>query len=311
MHDRNEQGESRENAGIMGQKTSRRGFFANMIKASVGTTAAAAGCGTTGGWEQFFQKHYKEMTEADKKAVFARIAADQKARFRSDVKVEDPPPVPGTTFAFAISLSVCNGNRACVHACVAENNQGRDPAIQYIRVIELDKGVLNLEKGDQYYDGDVPKDGKFYLPMQCNQCENPPCVTVCPTEATWKERDGIVVIDYDWCIGCRYCMAACPYEARRFNFAKPQLARNELNPNQGYLSNRPRPRGVVEKCHFCLHRTRKGALPACAEACPTGARTFGNLADPTSEVAQIVRTKRVFVLKEELQTGPKIFYYFD
>jgi len=130
-------------------------------------------------------------------------------------------------------------------------------------------------------------------------------------EATWKEKDGIVVIDYDWCIGCRYCMAGCPYEARRFNFVAPEVPRGELNPNQGYLSNRVRPKGVVEKCHFCLHRTRNGELPACAEACPTGARHFGNLADPGSEVAQIVKQKRVFVLKEELKTFPRIFYYFD
>jgi len=291
---------------------SRRGFLGKIFTGAVGGGAAVAagGCGSVD-WDAYFQKHYREMSADDKKAVLARIARDAKARYRRDVKVEDPPPVDGASFAFAISLSVCNGNRACVHACVKENNQGRDPAIQYIKVIEMDRGSLNLEKGDQYYEGEVPKPGKFYLPIQCNQCDNPPCVSACPVGATWKEKDGIVVIDYDWCIGCRYCMAACPYEARRFNFTKPEIPRHELNPNQGYLSNRVRPRGVVEKCHFCLHRTRKGAFPACMEACPTGARKFGNLADPTSEVAQIIKTKRVFVLKEELQTTPRIFYYFD
>ena len=126
----------------------------------------------------------------------------------------------------------------------------------------------------------MPAHGKFYMPVQCKQCDNPPCVKVCPVEATWQEPDGIVVVDYDWCIGCRYCEAACPYHARRFNWTKPQIPAEELNPNMHYLGNRPRPKGVMEKCTFCLHRTREGRLPACLEACPTGARVFGNLLDP-------------------------------
>jgi molybdopterin-containing oxidoreductase family iron-sulfur binding subunit len=149
------------------------------------------------------------------------------------------------------------------------------------------------------------------MPVQCQQCDNAPCVSVCPVEATWKEEDGIVVIDYDWCIGCRYCEAACPYHARRFNWTKPEIDAEEINPDQGYLSNRVRPQGVVEKCHFCLHRTRRGKLPACVEACPTGARVFGNLLDPDSPIRWVLDNKRVFVLKEELGTRPRFFYFFD
>jgi molybdopterin-containing oxidoreductase family iron-sulfur binding subunit len=134
---------------------------------------------------------------------------------------------------------------------------------------------------------------------------------VCPVEATWKEKDGIVVIDYNWCIGCRYCEAACPYEARRFNFATPKIPTEEINPEQGYLSNRIRPRGVMEKCTFCLHRTRVGKYPACLEACPTGSRKFGNLLDPNSEVRNIIQEKRIFVLKEDLKTNPHFYYFFD
>lgn len=281
------------------------------------TVAAAAGAGTaaavTGGCDlsEYLQEHYQELTPEDKKKVFARIEKQTEAEYGRPVKISDPPPIPGTSFAFAISLSRCNGNRKCVEACVKENNQGRDPAIQYIKVLELDAGTFNVEKGDMYYEGEVPKKNKVYLPVQCNQCDNPPCVKACPTKATWKEKDGIVVIDYDWCIGCRYCMAACPYEARRFNFTKPKIPSNHINPNMGYLSNRVRAKGVVEKCHFCLHRTRKGHFPACHEACPTGARKFGNLNDPNSEVAAVLREKRVFVLKEDLNTVPRLFYFFD
>ncbi|RMH36847.1 MAG: 4Fe-4S dicluster domain-containing protein [Deltaproteobacteria bacterium] len=295
--------DNRTSAGI-----GRRGFLKGLAAGAATAAASTAGCGS---WDQFFQKHYKEMTDADKRKVFARIEAEQKRRFHREVEVGDYPPVPGTKFVYCISLSLCDGNRKCVEACVKENNQSRNPAIQYIKVVELDAGTFNLERGDAYYEGPTPRPGKVYLPMQCNQCDDPPCTAACPVEATWKERDGIVVIDYDWCIGCRYCMAACPYEARRFNYREPSIPARDLNPRQGYLSNRVRPKGVVEKCHFCLHRTRQGQFPACMEACPTGARKFGNILDPNSEVSAILREKRVFVLKEELNTIPQLYYYFD
>jgi molybdopterin-containing oxidoreductase family iron-sulfur binding subunit len=179
-------------------------------------------------------------------------------------------------------------------------------------VLELDRGTANLESANHYYDPKtVPAEGKYYMPVQCMQCENPPCVKACPVGATWKERDGIVVIDYDWCIGCRYCMTACPYWARHFNWTEPQIPAAEVNPKTNYLGNRPRPRGVVEKCHFCTQRTRKGRQPACMEACPTGARVFGNLLDPKSEIRYILANKKVFRLKEELGTEPKFWYYTD
>jgi molybdopterin-containing oxidoreductase family iron-sulfur binding subunit len=133
---------------------------------------------------------------------------------------------------------------------------------------------------------------------------------VCPTGATWTEPDGIVVIDYDWCIGCRCCMAACPYGARHFNWGVPSIPPNELNSNTHYLGNRPRPRGVVEKCTFCIQRTRKGRYPACVEVCPTGARKFGNMLDPDSEIRYILENKRVLLLKPELNTMPKFFYFY-
>lgn len=290
-------------------KPLKRRSFLKVLAGSAGAGVAAAATGSCD-LDAYLQDHYTELTDKDKDKVFARLAKNAERDYGRAVEISDPPPVEGASFAFAISLSRCNGNRRCVEACVKENNQGRDPAIHYIKVLELDAGTFNLEKGDMYYEGEVPKKDKVYLPVQCNQCDNPPCVRACPTKATWKEKDGIVVIDYDWCIGCRYCMAACPYEARRFNFSKPKIPSNEVNPHQGYLSNRIRAQGVVEKCHFCLHRTRKGMFPACHEACPTGARKFGDLNDPNSEVAAVLRAKRVFVLKEELNTVPRVFYYF-
>ena len=262
--------------------------------------------------EKLVRKHYKEMTPEDMRAALAKIAAEVKKRHGLDAVVRDVKPKDGVEFVYALNLTRCIGCRKCVHACAAENNTSRSPEIQYIRVVEMPKGTIDLEKGDHHYDRPVvPSDDHYYMPVQCHQCANPPCVKVCPIEATWQEPDGITVIDYDWCIGCRYCEAACPYWARRFNYAEPEIAPEEINTDMSYLSNRPRPKGVMEKCTFCLHRTREGKLPACLEVCPVGARKFGNVLDPESEVSQILREKRVFVLKEEVGTLPRFFYYFD
>jgi Fe-S-cluster-containing dehydrogenase component len=260
----------------------------------------------------FFQRHYQKMSREEILAAIARIERRTKRRHGAEITVGNEPPLDGVVFGYAINISKCKGTRRCVDACVAENNVGRASGIQYIRVIELDQGALDLDRGDHYYDAEeVPRAGKYYLPVQCMQCDNPPCVRACPVEATWTERDGIVVVDYDWCIGCRYCQSACPYSARYFNWSSPTLPSDEVNADTHYLGNRPRPPGVVEKCTFCVQRSRKGRQPACVEACPTGARVFGNLLDPDSELRRILESKTVFRLKEDLKTEPKLWYYTD
>ncbi len=171
---------------------------------------------------------------------------------------------------------------------------------------------VTFEGGQHYYEPEkVPEKEAFYFPVQCQQCERPPCVRVCPIRTTFRTVDGIVVIDYNWCFGCRMCMDACPYWARRFNWAEPKLPKEEMNPDTHYFGNRPRPRGVVEKCTFCIQRTRKGRYTSCVEACPVGARKFGNLLDPNSEIRHIIDRKRVFRLKADLRTYPKFFYFID
>lgn len=292
----------------------RRRFLQRLggTAAAVGATASLpAWGGTTLGdaFADFFQDHYQRMTPEEVGETMARIERKAKRQYGVEIECKDTPPIPGVVFGYAINISKCRGYRDCVHACVKENNLSRDT--QYIRVIEMHHGSLNLHEGDHYYTGVVPKPGKYYLPMQCMQCDNPPCVKACPVEATWMEKDGVVVVDYDWCIGCRYCMAACPYQARHFNWGAPDLPPEEVNPYTHFLGNRPRPKGVVEKCHFCLHRTREGRMPACEEACPTGARIFGNLLDPHSEIRYVLENRAVFRLKEELGTEPKFWYFRD
>lgn len=262
--------------------------------------------------EAFFQQHYDLLTPERMERILIRIEKEIKERYGVDANVQDPKPIPDVQFAYALNISRCVGCRRCVHACVEENNQSHDPEIQYIRVLEMPEGTLDVEKSNHYYEPDkVPVKGKYYLPVQCQQCENPACVKACPVGATWKDKDGIVVIDYDWCIGCRYCEAACPYWARRFNFTEPKIPKEQINPEMAYLGNRIRKKGVMEKCTFCLGRTRKGLMPKCAEACPAGARQFGNLLDPDSVIRYILREKRVYVLKEDVGTRPKFYYWFD
>lgn len=261
--------------------------------------------------DEFLQLHYKELTKDEMTKILARLEEETRTQYGADVHIEDVRPTEGVEFGYALNLSICIGCRKCAEACHIENNHDRPTNQSYIRVLEMDLGTLDLSHGTVDYDHEVPQPGKFYMPVQCQQCRNPPCVDVCPVQATWQEPDGITVVDYNWCIGCRYCEAACPYHARRFNWTKPEIAPDEINPEQSYLSNRIRPQGVIEKCTFCLHRTRKGRLPACLEACPTGARVFGNLLDPKSEIRWVLENKRVFVLKEDLGTQPRFYYFFD
>jgi len=302
------------------KKISRRSFLHKGSTAVAAAAAAAAALsplrhikpGDLPSREEFFQKHYKEMTDADKKDALDRIAAKVAERHNIEPTIHDYPPLDGVEYVYGLNVSRCIECRRCVYACAKENNTSQSPEIQYIRVLQMEKGGIDLETSNHHYDPPtVPDRDKFYMPVQCHQCANPPCVKVCPTEATWQEADGIVVVDYDWCIGCRYCEAACPYWARRFNFDDPGIPSNEINTDMAYLSNRPREKGVVEKCTFCLQRTRQGKFPACLEVCPTGSRKFGNVLDPESEVAYILAKKRIFVLKQDVGTLPRFFYYFD
>ena len=300
-----------------GKSVSRRAFLK-------GTTAGIAAMAlppvepaNASFWEAFLQEHFVELNKDELNKVIARLKEEYQKKYDVSFNIKTTPAIPGKLFGYGLDLSRCIGCRRCVYACVKENNQSIEPQIQWISVLRFERGlhgVSELEEATMYYNPNkVPEKDFFYMPVQCQQCEHPPCVKACPTQATWQEPDGIVVVDYNWCIGCRYCMAACPYNARRFNWGEPFRKKEDFNTNCHYLGNRPRFKGVVEKCTFCIQRTREqpGRYPACVEICPVGARKFGDLNDPNSEINYCIKHQRVFRLKEDINTSPKFFYFFS
>jgi len=299
----------------------RRQFLKGAARlAAMGGAAMLTGCGSEAfgsteeyslRFKEFFKKNYRLMTQEEKEETVRRLERLAKIKNNVDVQVSSKEPIEGVLFGYAFNVTRCEGYMECVAACVRENNLDRKANTQYIRIFELEHGQMSPEVGDGKFFHQVPVEDHFYMGVQCFHCENAPCIKACPTKATWKEPDGIVVVDYDWCIGCRYCMAACPYYGRRFNWNEPVVPKEEMTKKQHYLGNRMRTKGQTEKCTFCVQRSREGRLPACVEACPTGSRVFGNLLDPNSEIRFVLKNKKVYRFKEDLGTAPKFWYFID
>lgn len=203
-----------------------------------------------------------------------------------------------TKYGMAISLDRCIGCQTCANACKMQNNVPM--GLLWNRVIT---------EGCDVIDGAVgvyPNLTRTYVPLACQHCENPACQRVCPTGATYKDDMGRVQIDYDKCIGCRMCMAACPYNARVFNWENPV---RDPDFNYGDKDVPVRTKGVMEKCTMCKERTDRGDEPMCVVCCPTKARTFGDLDDPNSDVSRMIREKHAYVLLEEQGTKPQVHYF--
>ncbi|WP_070364380.1 sulfate reduction electron transfer complex DsrMKJOP subunit DsrO [Halodesulfurarchaeum formicicum] len=206
-----------------------------------------------------------------------------------------------TSYGMVIDLERCIGCQACAISCSQENNVSLDQ--QWNRV--LTEGGTNMDTPAGTYP-ESGRDGTLEMnhqPTACQHCQNAPCVKVCPVNATYTREDGIVEIDYDKCMGCRYCMAACPYNARVFNFGESKTI-----PAAGTGHVEERPQGVVEKCTFCTHRLEKGIDPACVVGCPSDARIFGDLDDPDSTVSRYVKKYETDRLLEDLDTEPNTYY---
>ena len=176
-------------------------------------------------------------------------------------------------YAMLLDLEMCVGCEVCTVACKLDNRTGR--SIRWGRVAEEEKGVF-------------PDVKKAYVPLLCMQCEDPQCVAVCPTGAAYRRDDGLVLVEQSKCMGCKFCMIACPYSERYMNAA-----------------------GVVEKCDFCVDRLDDGLGPACVETCPYGARVFGDLDNPESEVSKIMKRGKAVALKADEGYGPRVSYLVE
>jgi phenylacetyl-CoA:acceptor oxidoreductase subunit 1 len=232
-------------------------------------------------------------------AVGVAVAAGAQAV--KSVGASSEAPKGEHQWAMVIDQSKCTGCGYCTNACCAHNDVNPDRPWTVVNEV----GLLN---------------GHFvYIPRPCMHCEKAPCVEVCPVKASYYRDDGIVMMDYDRCIGCRYCEVACPYQARLFNW-KAYEEVNPTIPEWGEAEVERRPRGVPEKCSFCYQRVDRGlelgltpgvdadATPACCVVCPTGARVFGDLNDSNSNVSQLLKNNSHYRLRENLGTGPRVYY---
>lgn len=201
-------------------------------------------------------------------------------------------------YALVIDLARCIGCMTCSVACKLENNL--PDGTWWNRVLTVGGASMDTAGGR------FPTSTLSYLPIQCQHCENPPCVKACPVGATYQGAGGIVLQDYDRCIGCRTCMMACPYSARTFNMKKPAYS---VDVKLGDAMVPEHQRGVVEKCTLCFHRLARGEQPACAgDICPARARLFGDLDNPYSEVSKILHKRPFTRLHEDKGTSPRIYY---
>jgi len=198
-------------------------------------------------------------------------------------------------WGMGIDISKCIGCGRCVDACKMENKVPREPFffrtwVERYRIYEDDETQVDSPEGAINGFTTVPFGNhvirSFFVPKLCNQCDNPPCVQVCPVGATFITEDGVILVDSDYCIGCRYCVQACPYGAR---FINPFTS-------------------TAEKCTFCYHRVAKGMAPACVEVCPTQARIFGEIRKKASPLVRFIRMNNIGVLKPNLNTEPKVYY---
>lgn len=198
-------------------------------------------------------------------------------------------------YGMGINVDRCIGCGRCIDACKKENDVPDEPFYfrtwieRYVIAVNGEVIVDSPNGGRNGFQGStVGRDAlrSFFVPKICNQCDKPPCVQVCPVGATYKTDDGVILVDDKYCIGCRYCIQACPYGMRYIN---------------------PRTKSA-DKCTFCYHRILKGLLPACVEVCPTEARVFGDLKKVASPLSRFVRMNRIMVLKPQLNTEPKVYY---
>lgn len=281
-------------------KNSRRDFLLTSLLA----TAAVAGCNDNS--NPFTPESEVKLTGEKVKllSVDGQVIEVDRAFLKpvpdlpNISNAEERKGIPGKKFVMVIDLARCKNLRKCQSAC--NHMHQVHPGQNWIK-------VLSMEDGEHT--------APYWQPTTCMHCDVPPCVKVCPVDATFKRQDGIVLIDSDRCIGCRFCMAACPYSTRVFNWEEPALTEEVASQHYSCETSMPQKKGTVGKCDFCPDMTRRGELPHCVSACPNGVFFFGDMNEDsvtngaeTFRFSDLIKDKAGYRLMEDLGTKPSVYY---
>ncbi|WP_321514802.1 4Fe-4S dicluster domain-containing protein [Marinifilum fragile] len=289
----------------MANKTdnSRRKFLQKLGIAGASTVAGSAllmqGCSDS---NKASGNKVKVLT-ADNKLVevdVAHLKPGDKIQDLSYLQKRGREGIPGKKFVMVVDLAKCKNARKCMKACQSAHQL--KPEMHHINVLEMEDPV---------------KKTSYWMPKTCQHCDNPPCVSVCPVDATFKRQDGIVLIDNERCIGCRFCVAACPYSARTFNWTEPKNSDQYAEVTYDMELNVPQKKGTVTKCAFSADRLREGKLPYCVSACPNGVYYFGDQNEDlvtngttkkTVRLSHLLEENAAYTLMPELGTQPSVYY---
>jgi molybdopterin-containing oxidoreductase family iron-sulfur binding subunit len=282
------------------QSTSRRDFLKKGLLAGAG---AVVGGGIVGSFNALAgHEDTIKVLGPDMKilSIPKHLAEEQGIRDEDTMQKEGREGIPGKRWIKVIDLSKCKNARMCMAAC--QNSHQLRPEQHHVNVHRIDHG------------GET---APFFMPKPCQHCDNPPCTKVCPVDATFRRQDGIVLIDNERCIGCRFCIAACPYSARIFNWEEPKDAEKYEDVEYDVELNVPQKRGTVSKCVFSADQLRIGELPYCVKACPNGVYWFGDenenavtngTTKETVNFKELLKDNAAYVLLPELGTKPRVYY---
>jgi len=293
-----------QEAPVAGSEIPRRDFIRVAALAAGGTALVAGGAVVLSSSPEDPTGPGTVRLIPDTPSVPKGEGADLLIRMQEELRLAMAKPVEQRHWMMVIDTRKCVGCSACTVACIAENKL--PPGVVYRPVVQQEMGAF-------------PNVQFRFFPRPCMQCDEPPCVPVCPVEATWKRPDGVVAIDYDECIGCGYCITACPYNARtrdlgdNYSDGTPALQPYEQQPNHEYGKSWSRqdhssPVGNARKCHFCLHRLEVGQLPQCVTTCIGRATYFGDGNNPESLVSRLSVKPNALRLLEEKGTKPRVVY---
>ncbi|MCK9411103.1 MAG: 4Fe-4S dicluster domain-containing protein [Prolixibacteraceae bacterium] len=281
---------------------SRRTFFKRF--GLVGAAAAAGGAAIYSGYKYEQNKPNHDMVKvltADNKLV--EVPRDQIKDVKFDLtrlQKQGREGLAGRRFVMVIDLAKCRNARKCIQACQSAHQ---------LRPYEYHINTLTMQESENT--------APYFMPKPCQHCDNPPCVSVCPVDATFKRQDGIVLIDNERCIGCRFCVAACPYSARMFHWEEPMTVEGDKGKEYNIELNVPQKKGTVSKCLFSADRLREGKLPYCVSSCPNGVYYFGDenqdavtngTTKETFRLSELLKTNGGYHLMPELGTKPRVYY---